>query len=304
MKHFLLILGCLTTTALAQTNTAPLPRPQILPVPPLPPAAPTPSSTPAGKTTPHFDIHDYFHPIPEPGIEDMIKQIIASNMDAKSPYTIVIDENYDRGISAYINQIKSAQTQAEKDSTDFQRLWFEAHYGDPQAQFDLAKRFATGYGTPQDRRKAFLWAFTAARNGHPAAQMGVGIAFVYSKEYADSISSAVAGQNIEGALTTYQSEFQKYFAQGTGVDRDYVKGWVWLRKAKEDKDTFPEILISALEKVMSDDELAQAQTLYSQTLTIPTIRQRTRQQLILTPRAVKMFLHATQPWLETPEYNQ
>lgn len=84
-------------------------------------------------------------------------------------------------------------------SLNLQALQLEAEQGDPEAQSELAGRYATGEGVSVDFKQALLWGRKAAEQGHAVAQQNIGTLYFY----------------------------------GAGVPKDFQQAMIWFHKAAE-----------------------------------------------------------------------
>jgi TPR repeat protein len=246
----------------------------------------------------------FLRPLSKYRVLEIAKEAAQQNLDPTKPLVLIVSEQFEYQRGLVFSAIVAAKTNKEKEQLRFQQYLIEARYGDPTAQYNLAKQYATGAVVPRDTRKAFLWSLSAARNGHPAASAAVGMAYAYSKEFVRSLFETIKEHKVEERLLDISLALEKYSADGTGVDRDYKKAWVWFHKAAEDRDAFPELLIEGLEKLMSDEEIAEASQMLKATETAPSIRDRGITHVILSDEIAVEYLRATQPWLFTEEYRQ
>jgi TPR repeat protein len=102
-----------------------------------------------------------------------------------------------------------------------------AHQGDPNAQYRLGLMYERGQSVPQDSAEAAAWYRRAADQGLKTAQWTLG--------------------------SMYQI--------GSGVEQDYVKAYMWYYLSATQGWRGPEFLRAQLEKVMTPDQIAEAQKL-------------------------------------------
>ncbi|HZU44119.1 MAG TPA: GAF domain-containing protein [Terriglobales bacterium] len=102
-----------------------------------------------------------------------------------------------------------------------------ARSGDPEAQFSLGARYATGDQVAQDYSQAAKWFMRSAEQGHVAAQAALGAC---------------------------------YWA-GRGVGQDYVKSYMWSSLAKLGGDEASKYRVGVLRPRMSTVQVAEAQSL-------------------------------------------
>ena len=79
----------------------------------------------------------------------------------------------------------------------------EADGGNAEAQFAVANRYANGAGVPVDRALAGQWLDKAAKQGHPAANMEVGLRLLRNRRFGEAANllGTVAAQRPDDART-------------------------------------------------------------------------------------------------------
>ena len=105
--------------------------------------------------------------------------------------------------------------------------WFKraADKGDPRSQSQLGMMFDTGKGVPQDYKTAAFWYDKAARQNFGQAQDALGL----------------------------------MYALGQGVPKNFVLAHVWLNLAAAQGVESADENREAVEKLMSEEEIDQAQ---------------------------------------------
>ena len=95
-----------------------------------------------------------------------------------------------------------------------QSLKNKAQRGDAEAQYNLAARYAEGYGVAQDYKQTAYWLMKAAEQGHTEAQFVLG----------------------------------SFYEDGKGVAKDEQQAVYWYRKAAEQGDFFAKVVLEEIEK--------------------------------------------------------
>jgi len=114
----------------------------------------------------------------------------------------------------------------------FNQLEKMARTGDPEAEFSLGARYATGEQVSQDYSEAVKWFSRSAEQGHVVAQAALGAC---------------------------------YWA-GRGVPQDYVRSYMWSWLAKLGGDEASKYRVAVLRPRMSTAQVSQAQQLVQQWL--------------------------------------
>lgn len=222
-----------------------------------------------------------------------------TRFDPGAAFTIVLTGDDVARVDVLRTQLNKTKDPKTKDLLNFQIYQVNASAGDPWAQFWLAKYYAQGKGTAVDKDKAFLWAASAARNGHPAAQMALGVAYAFGDDFVSAVRKTISDNQIDGLFLAYEAKFRQFFEGGTGTGRDYKTSWAWLKLASDDPDTFPEIFLVSVESMLDDTQLKDAQAQYAtmKGQVAPSLRKRPAARIIATRALQEGYLRATQPWL-------
>ena len=113
------------------------------------------------------------------------------------------------------------------DHTAIKEFQFSAERGDVKARYSLGVMYQLGLGVPQDDQEAVRWYRLAAEQGDASAQFNLGIAY----------------------------------RQGRGVPKNYVQAYLWATLAAGKGMEEVVELRDSLEKIMTPDQLAEAQRL-------------------------------------------
>ena len=128
----------------------------------------------------------------------------------------------------------------------FRRL---ADGGDPAAQWWLGTAYARGWGAEQDAARAAQWFRKAARQGYaraqqkldaPETQMPDQLFARYQREPDQAKRMEYLKKSAQMGYTPAQAELGDCYAQGRGVEKDYVKASEWYRRAAEQPPQQPE----------------------------------------------------------------
>jgi TPR repeat protein len=107
---------------------------------------------------------------------------------------------------------------------------------DPEAQFELGKRFAFGLeGTKKDQRAALKWFRLAAEQGHPRAQTQLGMAYQRGRGVRRDMQESVGWMRKAADQGNAKAQFELGVAyrDGRGVPKDRVLGLMWLFLSQE-----------------------------------------------------------------------
>ena len=114
-----------------------------------------------------------------------------------------------------------------------------AEKGDPEAQFNLGKKYAEGKEVTQDFVESTKWYRKAAEQGHAVAQYGLGLAYYNAKgvpqDYAEAVNwfRKAADQGVALA----QSNLGVMYARGEGVPKDDIEAYAWYNLAAVSNET-------------------------------------------------------------------
>lgn len=100
----------------------------------------------------------------------------------------------------------------------------QAHQGDPQAQYQLSKRYYRGQGVPQDMGASQKWLERSATKGFVEAQFSLGV--MHYKEAVKWFQRAA-----EAGSDKAQFSLGVMFMEGRGVQRDTEEAVRWFKEA-------------------------------------------------------------------------
>jgi len=136
-----------------------------------------------------------------------------------------------------------------------------ADQGDAGAQNLLGLMYADGRGVPKDDAEAVRWYRKAAEQGYAWAQFFLG--GMYHKGEGVSQDDGEAARwfrkAAEQGLAIAQTILGILYAEGKGVPKDYVQAYMWLNLASVGGDKQDAQTRDSLEKIMTAEQLAEAQ---------------------------------------------
>ena len=128
----------------------------------------------------------------------------------------------------------------------FRRL---ADGGDPAAQYWLSIAYAQGRGAEKDEAQALKWFDQSAQQGYARAQQKLDAPETptpdqlfarYQQEPDQAKRMEYLKKSAQMGYTPAQAELGDCYAQGRGVEKDYVKASEWYRRAAEQPPQQPE----------------------------------------------------------------
>lgn len=111
-----------------------------------------------------------------------------------------------------------------------------AEQGHVQSAMQLATNLRLGQGEPINYKEAAKWLYMAAEAGHPMARFDLGEMFLYGDKknqfYPEPYHASqwFLLASFDGIALAQFKLSQMYF-EGKGIDKDEVKGFVWLTRA-------------------------------------------------------------------------
>lgn len=123
----------------------------------------------------------------------------------------------------------------QNEEADSERLRSLARHGDAEAQYQLARRYAAGYGAGNDYGQAFHWWHLAAQQGLAKAQFTLGVLYANGRGVDTDHTRAVHWyrQAAVQGLAEAQYNLGMHYWLGKGVPRDPAMAVKWLRKAAD-----------------------------------------------------------------------
>lgn len=109
------------------------------------------------------------------------------------------------------------------DLSELQLLKRDADRGDADSQFELARRYATGRGAPQDQTQAVKWYQKAAAQGNLNAQVNLGVCYAEGKGVAQDYAEAAKWFFRAARQGDRDAQFNlgNLYLHGKGVPRNY-----------------------------------------------------------------------------------
>jgi|SRR5579872_2045488 len=141
--------------------------------------------------------------------------------------------------------------------TPFAEMERLAREGNPAAQFNLSVAYKTGDGVAQDLEKAAAWLLKSAEAGFPPAQYSVGHYWLEAndKEKAFDWFMMAAKQNYGPA--------QFHIGAVCGNSGDYVRAYVWSYLAKHNRVDEARDNVEKSASLLSEEELNEARVAVS-----------------------------------------
>lgn len=104
---------------------------------------------------------------------------------------------------------------------------------DAVAEYDLARRYATGTGVRVDILEAAIWLERAAEHAHTRAQFELGMASLKGEGALQDFAAALKwlSRAAEGGNAEAQHSLGLLYKNGTGVAPDDFKAYIWLSLA-------------------------------------------------------------------------
>ena len=133
------------------------------------------------------------------------------------------------------NSLHSSPSALRIEHGNSDRLQSLALKGDAEAQYQLAKRYATGDKAIRNYAQASYWWHLAARQGLARAQYALGVLYANGRGIDPSDARAVHWyrQAAEQGLAEAQYNLGMHYWLGRGVSKDAAVATNWLRKAAE-----------------------------------------------------------------------
>jgi TPR repeat protein len=138
-----------------------------------------------------------------------------------------------------------------------------ADQGVPDGQFGLGLLYANGWGVDLNDDEALRWYGLAAEQGHAEAayNMGVMNANGWGVSQSDAEAFKWCSVAAEGGFTTAQISLGKMYAVGFGAPQDNVQAHRWYNVAAMLDDYNAEFERDELVRMMSPEEVAEAEDL-------------------------------------------
>jgi hypothetical protein len=157
--------------------------------------------------------------------------------------------------------------QAARDSEDYAtilKVWrLLAEQGDAYAQYYLGTKYGSGQGVPPDYGEAAKWYRLAANQGYADAQIMLGDIYKGGRGLPQDFSEATKWYRLAAdqgnAYAQYLLGFM--YKDGYGVPQNYVQAYHWVSLADASGYTAAEGLRDVLLKLMTPDQIAEAQRL-------------------------------------------
>jgi hypothetical protein len=135
--------------------------------------------------------------------------------------------------SSFSRDVSTEQGKSFDHTARLQALLKLAEKEDPNAEYELARMYANGYGVPQRPADEQKWLQRAARHGHVRAQYEYGIALRDGRGTLQDYPAARKWIQLaaEGGNASAQFALGQIYRTGLGIPSDSVKAYVWLNIA-------------------------------------------------------------------------
>ncbi len=156
----------------------------------------------------------------------------------------------------------STESNTGVDAAVVPALQRRAEQGDRVAQYEIARRYASGRGVPKDVAQGAAWLRKAADQGHGWAQLGLGMAYIFGHGVEADLEQAAAWDR-KAAEQGYVSglvNLANAYERGIGVPRDKVLAVVMARLALGQNPFFRPRLAS-LSEALSPAQRVEAEAL-------------------------------------------
>jgi len=140
-----------------------------------------------------------------------------------------------------------------------------AEQGDCEGQIMLASSYNEGSGVPKDYEEAAKWYRKAADQDDdpcaPIAQVELGKYYYRGEGVTQDFAEAARWfrRGADQGNKSAQERLAVCYSRGEGVTKDYVQAYKWFNLASAQGDEGARKSLSALEKLMTSDQVAEAQ---------------------------------------------
>jgi len=143
--------------------------------------------------------------------------------------------------------------------------WYRkaAEQNHAKAQYELGTCYFRGQGVAQDDEQAVKWFRKAADQNDPYAQFALGICYANGRGVAKDYQAAAKWfrKSADQGNVMAQTNLGGIYATGEGVVKDYVEAYKWRLLAAAQNDELAKKAVSALEGLMTRDQIAEGQRL-------------------------------------------
>jgi hypothetical protein len=136
-----------------------------------------------------------------------------------------------------------------------------AEKGNAAAQYMLGAAYANGQYVKQDYAEAIKWYRESAEQGNADAQESLGLCYELGQGVPQDYANAVKWYRRGAARgnADAQASLGVCYAAGHGIPKDFVEAYKWLNLASAQGNSVAQEGLSALENVMTPDQIAEAQ---------------------------------------------
>ncbi len=138
-----------------------------------------------------------------------------------------------------------------------------AEQGDTNVQLTLGEMYRKGWGNKKDAKEAVKWYRRAADQGYREAKYNLGRMYLEGNGVSKNLPQAF--ELIRQAARQDDPESQAFlgymYAEGIGVSIDLIQAYIWADAGALNGVEYGVMLRKALTKIMTDEEISEAQKL-------------------------------------------
>ena len=141
-----------------------------------------------------------------------------------------------------------------------------AEQGDALAQYQVGMLYRKGRGVPQDDVQARKWYGKAAAQGQTKAQFSLGTLYFNGEGGPKDYQQALRWLRLaaDQGMALAQTKLAIMYDYGEGVPKDKVQAYKWLSLAATNGDKSAPLLLSSLDKEMTEAQITKAKKLASE----------------------------------------
>jgi len=150
------------------------------------------------------------------------------------PFLFVLVGLWSYAVPPFAQAQPSDAAEARREATaQLEQLHAMAEQGDPDAQYQLAEHYRTGFPVEQDPEKALELYTHSARQGDPDAQFRLGELYEAGEIVERDLTKAVESyhQAAEQGHPEAQYALAHIYHLGSGIEQDMAAAMVWYRRA-------------------------------------------------------------------------
>ena len=171
--------------------------------------------------------------------------------------------------STLFSSDREARQIAAINSIEFEKAHLCAIFGNPDAQYKLARYFKTGETGPQDKNRAAYWMQRAAKQGHVDATLSLARFYFqgFGVEKDDRTGARLVEQAAKAGSSAAKGLMGILYMGGIGVTQDFAQARHWLTQS-DDPDAIElafklQALNGAIEKLPPEEREKAAESNYA-----------------------------------------